>query len=127
MTELQPSPPGYRGQDEAPGPSSSGAFEYSGRLPEAPNYKGPGYYPQEGYCHEGASRALSNGDYYKRRDAIKVTDDVIRNHECLKKDQFASYNDGYKKNTPGYKNDSGLVILIFFFISILLENFVLLT
>lgn len=112
MTELQPSPPGYRGQDEAPGPPSCspGSFKYSnhGHLSQVANYKGTSSYPQEGYSLKSSSCPIPTSEYYRRRnDNSRRSADNDIDNENLKKAANTGYNDGYKKNTPGYKNDSG--------------------
>ncbi|XP_043485248.1 protein Shroom [Leptopilina heterotoma] len=108
MTELQPSPPGYRGQDEAPGPPGSFKYTNHGHVSEVANYKGTTTYPQEGYNLKSTSRSIPASEYYRRRNdnSRRSTENDIDN-ENLKKASNTGYNDGYKKNTPGYKNDSG--------------------
>ncbi|XP_051175385.1 protein Shroom isoform X2 [Leptopilina boulardi] len=109
MTELQPSPSGYRGQDEAPGPPS-GSFKYTnhGHVSEVANYKGTTTYPQEGYNLKTTSRPIPTSEYYRRRnDNSRRSAENDIDNENLKKASNTGYNDGYKKNTPGYKNDSG--------------------
>ena len=151
MTEIQPSPPGYRGQDEAPGPHSCspGSFKYAGHSHHADqqqqhtnNYvksSSVGYNNgQENFIHKqstGTTRGsspgeqqnhTSNGVYRRksentggRRSSIGENDgDVIghaetNNQSASKTATIAGYNEGYKKNTPGYKNDSGLVFIIY--------------
>ncbi|XP_024944038.1 serine/arginine repetitive matrix protein 2 isoform X2 [Cephus cinctus] len=106
MTELQPSPPGYRGQDEAPGPPScsSASFKYSTHAghPESGSYKGTAYlrdhYGKDSY---GKPSSRSPSDYYHD------TNDIGRRDVELNGKKVSGYMDGYKKNAPGYKNDSG--------------------
>ncbi|KAI4503262.1 hypothetical protein M0802_001484 [Mischocyttarus mexicanus] len=115
MTELQPSPPGYRVQDEAPGPPScpSGTYKYTshGHDTETTNFKGATSYTQEGYGHKKSpSRTVPSNQYYRRRnDGRRSTDNEHEgtNNVANKKTPIAGYNESNKKNTPGYKNDSG--------------------
>ncbi|XP_046608221.1 uncharacterized protein LOC124299218 [Neodiprion virginianus] len=100
MTDLQPSPPGYRGQDEPPGPARSPAS-----APFQPPYKNAtSSYPAEIYNgKQPSSPRGGQADFYHIQK-----NDGSRNEVGKKKtSHVAMYNDGYKKNTPGYKNDSG--------------------
>ncbi|XP_012279440.1 protein Shroom [Orussus abietinus] len=105
MTELQPSPPGYRGQDEAPGPPScsSATFKYS-HCSEAASYKGSPPFPEERYGKQSPARPSPPGEYYHRRSDPARREGELGNG---KKSTTSGYNESYKKNTPGYKNDSG--------------------
>lgn len=115
MTELQPSPPGYRVQDEAPGPPScpSGTYKYTnhGHDNETTNFKGATSYTQEGYgLKKSPSRTVPSNQYYRRRnDGRRSTENEHEGNNNVgnKKTPIAGYNESNKKNTPGYKNDSG--------------------
>ncbi|KAL2722943.1 serine/arginine repetitive matrix protein 2 isoform X3 [Vespula maculifrons] len=115
MTELQPSPPGYRVQDEAPGPPScpSGTYKYTnhGHDNETTNFKGTTSYTQEGYgLKKSPSRTVPSNQYYRRRnDGRRSTENEHEGNNNVgnKKTAIAGYNENNKKNTPGYKNDSG--------------------
>ncbi|XP_048515517.1 protein Shroom isoform X2 [Athalia rosae] len=131
MTDLQPSSPGYRGQDEPPGParspSAATTFSYSTHGHTAVGtenspYKNSTPYSTEGYGKQNSSPPSSaspnspsrtsgtqlQNDFYhihKNNDA-----QINRNEREIvskKNSIITGYNDGYKKNTPGYKNDSG--------------------
>lgn len=124
MTELQPSPPGYRVQDEAPGPPSCppGPYKYAshGHGSEAANFKSVTSYSQEGYSLKQSpplSRPVAPNEYYRRKNdsrKFNTENDYEGGGNGDKKITaiVASYNDGHKKNTPGYKNDSGYVLAI---------------
>lgn len=155
MTEIQPSPSGYRGQDEAPGPPpcSPGSFKYASHAhhPEQQpqqqqqqqvgnNYSKSntvGYTGQEGFVnkhqqnsgstrgsspgeqqnHNGGYRRKSEGSAGRRNSNGENESNVVglaetNNQIGNKKGTIAGYNEGYKKNTPGYKNDSGSAILL---------------
>ncbi|KZC04893.1 Protein Shroom [Dufourea novaeangliae] len=114
MTELQPSPPGYRVQDEAPGPPSCppGPYKYAshGHGSETTNFKGTPSYPQEGYgLKQSPSRTVLPNEYYRRRNDGRRS--AENEHEAgngtKKATTAAGYNESHKKNTAGYKNDSG--------------------
>ncbi|XP_071872400.1 shroom isoform X2 [Bombus fervidus] len=113
MTELQPSPPGYRVQDEAPGPPSCppGSYKYAshGHGSETANFKSTSSYPQEGYgLKQSPSRTVPPNEYYRRRnDGRRSTENEHEAANAAKKATVAGYNETYKKNTAGYKNDSG--------------------
>ncbi|XP_034937884.1 uncharacterized protein Shrm [Chelonus insularis] len=135
MTELQPSLSGYRGQDEALDPSScnSNTFNKSyhthGHLIETCNYKQVNLYSQDsgGYLsqqqqhsnkqqpqtqqkQQSASRGSSPGEHYRKKTEkwTSENENNVGDNEEKKSNSLAGYNDGYnKKNTPGYKNDSG--------------------
>ena len=113
MTELQPSPPGYRVQDEAPGPPSCppGSYKYAshGHGSETANFKSTSSYPQESYgLKQSPSRTVSSNEYYRRRnDSRRSTESEHEASNAAKKATVAGYNESYKKNTAGYKNDSG--------------------
>lgn len=115
MTELQPSPPGYRVQDEAPGPPSCppGSYKYAshGHGSETANFKSTSSYPQEGYgLKQSPSRTVPPNEYYRRRnDGRRSTENEHEATNAAKKATVAGYNETYKKNTAGYKNDSGYV------------------
>ncbi|KAG5308140.1 SHRM2 protein, partial [Acromyrmex insinuator] len=115
MTELQPSPPGYRVQDEAPGPPSCppGSYKYAshGHGSEAANFKSATSYSQEGYgLKQSPPRSVAPNEYYRRRNDGRRSS-TENDHEGgsggKKATAVTSYNDGHKKNTPGYKNDCG--------------------
>ncbi|KAG5325040.1 SHRM2 protein, partial [Pseudoatta argentina] len=115
MTELQPSPPGYRVQDEAPGPPSCppGSYKYAshGHGSEAANFKSATSYSQEGYgLKQSPPRSVAPNEYYRRRNDGRRSS-TENDHEDgsggKKGTAVTSYNDGHKKNTPGYKNDCG--------------------
>lgn len=119
MTELQPSPPGYRVQDEAPGPPSCppGSYKYAshGHGSEAANFKTATSYSQEGYgLKQSPPRPVAPNEYYRRRNDGRRsgTENDHEGGNGGKKTAatVAGYNDGHKKNTPGYKNDSGYVL-----------------
>lgn len=115
MTELQPSPPGYRVQDEAPGPPSCppGSYKYAshGHGSEAANFKSTSSsYPQEGYggLKQSPSRTVPPNEYYRRRnDGRRSTENEHEAGNATKKATIPSYNESHKKNTTSYKNDSG--------------------
>nr|XP_012230562.1 PREDICTED: uncharacterized protein LOC105676893 isoform X4 [Linepithema humile] len=118
MTELQPSPPGYRVQDEAPGPPSCppGSYKYAshGHGSEAANFKSATSYSQEGYgLKQSPPRSVAPNEYYRRRNDGRRSGGTENDQEGggggggKKTAAVAGYNDGHKKNTPGYKNDSG--------------------
>lgn len=128
MTELQPSPSGYRGQDEVPGPPicSPGGFSKSypnhGHPAETSNYGGIGPFSHENSYllqhqqhnnkqqQQNASRGSSPGEQYYRRKTDRRTSENENNvgdNIGKKSTTITSYNEGYKKNTFGYKNDSG--------------------
>lgn len=138
MTDIEPSPPGYRGQDEAPGPlsCSPGSFKYAGHAHHlehkqqqsagnyvkntASTYTGKENYKQQQQNNEQQSlsyrRKLENSG--ARRTSSSSENELgleTNNHIANKKSNIAGHNDGYKKNTPGYKNDSGSVFLHLFF------------
>lgn len=120
MTELQPSPSGYRVQDEAPGPPSCPPGSYKsyashGHGSEAANFKSAVSYSQEGYgLKQSPPRPVALNEYFRRRRNDGRRSSMEGNdHEGAKKaTAVAGYNDGHKKNTSGYKNDSGYVIAI---------------
>lgn len=105
MTDLQPSPPGYRGQDEPPGPARSpSTFPYAshGNLgAEVTPYKNSTSYSGESYAKQSSSPRGQAEFYHLHKN------DATRTDVGTKKASITGYNDGYKKNTPGYKNDSG--------------------
>lgn len=113
MTELQPSPTAYRGQDEAPGPPSctqnKNIIKYSGHNHkiDSTNYKNINLYPQENYQQQQQLRVTNTSDHQYRHNNTdrRNTENDDNNIDNGKK--LISYNDGFKKNTPGYKNDSG--------------------
>ncbi|XP_025268223.1 protein Shroom isoform X2 [Camponotus floridanus] len=115
MTELQPSPSGYRVQDEAPGPPSCPPGSYKsyashGHGSEAANFKSAVSYSQEGYgLKQSPPRPVALNEYFRRRRNDGRRSSMEGNdHEGVKKaTAVAGYNDGHKKNTSGYKNDSG--------------------
>ncbi|XP_054012823.1 serine/arginine repetitive matrix protein 2-like [Hylaeus anthracinus] len=113
MTELQPSPPGYRVQDEAPGPPScpQGPYKYAshGHGSESTNFKSTSSYPQEGYgLKQSPSRTAVSNEYYRRRnDGRRSAENEHETGSAAKKATVAGYNESHKKNTAGYKNDSG--------------------
>ncbi|XP_076761621.1 shroom isoform X1 [Xylocopa sonorina] len=113
MTELQPSPPGYRVQDEAPGPPSCppGSYKYAshGHGSEPANFKSTTSYPQEGYgLKQSPSRTVAPNEYYRRRnDGRRSAENEHEAGSAAKKATVAGYNESHKKNTAGYKNDSG--------------------
>ncbi|KAG7187683.1 hypothetical protein KM043_016739 [Ampulex compressa] len=114
MTELQPSPPGFRVQDEAPGPPSCNPGPYTkytghGHGSEPANFKSASSYPQEGYgLKQSPSRATAPNEYYRRRnDGRRSAENDHEGGGSGKKATVAGYNEGHKKNTAGYKNDSG--------------------
>nr|XP_034176660.1 uncharacterized protein LOC117602571 isoform X1 [Osmia lignaria] len=113
MTELQPSPPGYRVQDEAPGPPSCppGPYKYAshGHGSEPANFKSASSYPQEGYgLKQSPSRTVASNEYYRRRnDGRRSAENEHEAGNAAKKATVAGYNESHKKNTAGYKNDSG--------------------
>lgn len=116
MTELQPSPPGYRVQDEAPGPPSCppGSYKYAshGHGSETANFKSATSYSQEGYgLKQSPPRPVAPNEYYRRRSDGRRSENDHEGGNGGKKAAaaVAGYNDGHKKNTPGYKNDSGYV------------------
>jgi len=117
MTELQPSPPGYRVQDEAPGPPSCppGSYKYAshGHGSEAANFKSATTYSQEGYgLKQNPPRPVAPNEYYRRSRNDGRRSSTENDHEGGKKAAaVAGYNDGHKRNTPSYKNDSGYVLL----------------
>ncbi|XP_032666579.1 uncharacterized protein LOC116842044 isoform X3 [Odontomachus brunneus] len=116
MTELQPSPPGYRVQDEAPGPPSCppGSYKYAshGHGSETANFKSATSYSQEGYgLKQSPPRPVATNEYYRRRNDGRRSG-AENDHEGGNGGKkaaaaVAGYNDSHKKNTPGYKNDSG--------------------
>lgn len=120
MTELQPSPPGYRVQDEAPGPPSCppGSYKYAshGHGSEAANFKSATSYSQEGYgLKQSPPRSVAPNEYYRRRNdgrRSSTENDHEGGNGGKKAAAVTSYNDGHKKNTPGYKNDCGYVLTI---------------
>lgn len=117
MTELQPSPPGYRVQDEAPGPPSCspGSYKYANHGSEAANFKSATSYSQEGYgLKQSPPRSVALNEYYRRRNDGRRsnTENDLESGGGKKTAVVAGYNDGHKKNTPGYKNDSGYVLTI---------------
>lgn len=120
MTELQPSPPGYRVQDEAPGPPSCppGSYKYAshGHGSEAANFKSATSYSQEGYgLKQSPPRSVAPNEYYRRRNDGRrsgTENDHEGGNGGKKAAAVTSYNDGHKKNTPGYKNDCGYVLAI---------------
>ncbi|KYM84509.1 Protein Shroom [Atta colombica] len=115
MTELQPSPPGYRVQDEAPGPPSCppGSYKYAshGHGSEAANFKSATSYSQEGYgLKQSPPRSVAPNEYYRRRNdgrRSSTENDHEGGNGSKKVTAVTSYNDSHKKNTPGYKNDCG--------------------
>lgn len=113
MTELQPSPPGYRVQDEAPGPPSCppGPYKYAshGHGSEPTNFKSASSYTQEGYgLKQSPSRTVPPNEYYRRRnDGRRSAENEHEAGSAAKKATVAGYNESHKKNTAGYKNDSG--------------------
>ncbi|XP_043286569.1 protein Shroom [Venturia canescens] len=128
MTDIQPSPPGYRGQDEAPGPlsCSPGSFKYAGHAhhPEHKQQQSAGNYVKSTAStynnkesYNGKQSNEQQSLFYRRksensggrRTSSSENEPSIEtnNHIVNKKSNIAGYNDGYKKNTPGYKNDSG--------------------
>nr|XP_033341065.1 serine/arginine repetitive matrix protein 2 [Megalopta genalis] len=113
MTELQPSPPGYRVQDEAPGPPSCppGPYKYAshGHGAEPTNFKSATSYPPEGYAlKQSPSRAALSNEYYRRRnDGRRSAEEHEPANNPAKKATAPGYNESHKKNTAGYKNDSG--------------------
>lgn len=114
MTELQPSPPGYRVQDEAPGPPSCppASYKYAshGHGSEAANFKSTSSYPQEGYggLKQSPSRTVPPNEYYRRRnDGRRSTENEHEAGNATKKATIPGYNESHKKNTTSYKNDSG--------------------
>ncbi|KAK0096476.1 hypothetical protein PV326_005394 [Microctonus aethiopoides] len=148
MTELQPSPSGYRGQDEAPSLSTCSLNTFVKAYPnhshpvETSNYKGVESYSQDNvYLHhqhqqqqqqqhhhhhhhhhhhnqnnnkhqqQTTSRGSSPGEHYRkktdRRTASENDNNNVGDNGEKKSSTIAGYNEGYKKNTPGYKNDSG--------------------
>lgn len=114
MTELQPSPSGYRVQDEAPGPPSCPPGSYKsyashGHGSEAANFKSAASYSQEGYgLKQSPPRPVALNEYYRRRNDGRRSSMEGNDHEGGKKTAaVAGYNDSHKKNTSGYKNDSG--------------------
>ncbi|XP_024884029.1 protein Shroom isoform X3 [Temnothorax curvispinosus] len=120
MTELQPSPPGYRVQDEAPGPPSCppGSYKYAshGHGSEAANFKSATSYSQEGYgLKQSPPRSVAPNEYYRRRNDGRrsgTENDHEGGNGGKKAAAVTGYNDGHKKNTPGYKNDCGYVLAI---------------
>lgn len=153
MTELQPSPPGYRGQDEAPGPPgppscvtapySSQHFQHSSQAAAAVNYKAPtvGYNQeqQQQQQHNNSNNSYGIKHYHGRRVTHHDKDHHPQrggkssssdNNEIGDDNNVIShstaYYESYKKNTPGYKNDSGLIAslyLVFFYIHYYLLSF----
>lgn len=127
MTELQPSPPGYRVQDEAPGPPSCppGSYKYAshGHSSETANFKSTSSYPQEGYgLKQSPSRTVPPNEYYRRRnDGRRSTENEHEAANAAKKATVAGYNETYKKNTAGYKNDSGYVTFDRTFVSLVIS------
>lgn len=113
MTELQPSPPGYRVQDEAPGPPSCppGPYKYAshGHAGELTNFKSAPSYTPEGYgLKQSPSRTVPANEYYRRRnDGRRSAENEHEAGSATKEPTVASYNESHKKNTAGYKNDSG--------------------
>ncbi|XP_018393730.1 PREDICTED: uncharacterized protein LOC108772657 [Cyphomyrmex costatus] len=115
MTELQPSPPGYRVQDEAPGPPSCppGSYKYAshGHGSETANFKSATSYSQEGYgLKQSPLRSVALNEYYRRRNEgwrSSTENDHEGGNGGKKATAVTSYNDSHKKNTPGYKNDCG--------------------
>lgn len=113
MTELQPSPPGYRVQDEAPGPPSCppGPYKYTSHShgSETANFKSTSSYPQESYgLKQSPSRTMPSNEYYRRRnDGRRSAENEQETGNATKKATVAGYNESHKKNTAGYKNDSG--------------------
>ncbi|KAL6442791.1 hypothetical protein ACFW04_002688 [Cataglyphis niger] len=114
MTELQPSPSGYRVQDEAPSPPSCPPGSYKsyashGHGSETANFKTAASYSQEGYgLKQSPPRPVALNEYYRRRNDGRRSSMEGNDHEGGKKAAtVAGYNDGHKKNTSGYKNDSG--------------------
>lgn len=117
MTELQPSPPGYRVQDEAPGPPSCppGSYKYTshGHGSEAANFKSATY-SQESYgLKQSPPRSVAPNEYYRRRSDGRrsSTENDHEGGNGKKAAAVTGYNDGHKKNTPGYKNECGYVRL----------------
>ncbi|KAH0535885.1 hypothetical protein KQX54_019858 [Cotesia glomerata] len=119
MTELQPSPAGYRGQDEVPGPPThpvafGKSYPSHGHI-ETCNYSIPGYLGSQ--AHAGSkqqpltgSRGSSPGDDYRRKSDrwSSENDSNVGDNAITTKTAITGYNEAYgKKNTPGYKNDSG--------------------
>lgn len=51
---------------------------------------------------------MSSNEYYRRRnDSRRSTESEHEASNAAKKATVAGYNESYKKNTAGYKNDSG--------------------
>ncbi|XP_070512982.1 protein Shroom isoform X1 [Cardiocondyla obscurior] len=112
MTELQPSPPGYRVQDEAPGPPSCppGSYKYAshGHGSEAANFKSATSYSQEGYgLKQSPPRSMAPNEYYRRRNDGRRPSTENDLEGGKKAAAVTSYNDGHKKNSLGCKNDCG--------------------
>lgn len=109
MTELQPSPTAYRGQDGTLGTPSctqnNNGIKYSGQNHQCgtKNYKNINIYPQENYHKQQPScnTTLNKNNHQYHRNNDNCHNNLQSDHNNI------DHNDGYKKNTPGYKNDSG--------------------
>lgn len=104
MTDLQPSPPGYRGQDEPPGPARSPSN------PSFPIYGGGENYNTKHQQQQQAS-VSPRSDFYHHHNQIHKNDANKKSSTpvvvVVSKNYQTDNNTGYKKNSPGYKNDSG--------------------
>ncbi|XP_044014440.1 protein Shroom isoform X2 [Aphidius gifuensis] len=111
MTELQPSPTAYRGQDDTLGTPSctqnNNGIKYSGQTHQCgtKNYKNINIYPQDNYHKQQSSCNTTlnknNHQYHRNNNNCHDNINIQNDHNNI------DHNDGYKKNTPGYKNDSG--------------------